>query len=161
VSQLAPTIVIAVGLCFHLIWDKEIWDRGLRGIFFFYLVSGLLEVINEKVGGLAIIYHLSTIIEVGFLLYIYSQWSNFDFKAIFIIYFIIWIFLKVSGIETLQQGMDTQSTILASLIFIFIPLTIFGVKSYQKFFMIVMQIYYGGTLVFFATINILPDKVEA
>jgi len=51
---------------------------------------------------------------------------------------------------------------LASLIFIIIPMYVFeGLKSYQRVFMLVMSIYFGGCLVFFITINTFENKVLA
>jgi len=157
ISQLSPLIVLFIGFYFRATWDK-----GLRVLFFLYLLAGLFEIIHELVGGLPIMYHLWTPIEVGFLLYIYSRWSDFNYKIIFVIYLVVWSMLRIVGLESFQGlNMDTLSLIFASLIFIFIPMCIFDVKPYQKFFMYVMSIYYGGALVFFITINTLQNKVLA
>jgi len=154
-SQLSPLIVILVGFWFHATWDK-----GMRAIFYLYLTAGLFEIIHVLIGGLPIMFHLWTPIEVGFLLYIYSQWSDFNYKAVFIVYMIIWIIIKATGLEPINGlNMDTLSLVFASLIFIITPMYVFeNLKSYQKCFMLLMAIYYGGCLVFFLTINVLENK---
>jgi len=158
VSQLSPLIVILVAL-----WYRDTWDKGLRALFFLYLLAGIFEIMSQFTGGLPLVYHLWTPIEVVFLLYIYSQWSNFNYKQIFILYMIIWVMLRIVGLESLQKiSIDTMSLLFASLIFIFIPMYVFeDMKSYQKNFMLIMAIYYGGCLVFILTINLLENKALA
>jgi len=158
VSQFSPLIVLLIAFYY-----RDTWDKGLKALFFLYLLAGLFEIVSQLVGGLPIIYHLWTPIEVGFLLYIYSQWSNFNYKQVFILYMIIWIMLRIVGLESLQKiSIDTLSLLFASLIFIFIPMYVFeDMKSYQRNFMLIMAIYYGGCLVFILTINLLENKALA
>jgi len=158
VSQFSPLIVLLIAFYY-----RDTWDKGLRALFFLYLLAGLFEITSQLVGGLPIIYHLWTPIEVGFLLYIYSQWSDFNYKQVFILYMIVWVMLRVVGLESLQKiSIDTLSLLFASLIFILIPMYVFeDMKSYQKNFMLIMAIYYGGCLVFILTINFLENKALA
>jgi len=158
VSQFSPLLVLIVGYYY-----RHIWDKGTRAIFYLYLVAVLFEITNELFIPGMLIYHLWTPIEVGFLLYIYSQWSNLKYKMIFMIYLVIWIMLRAVGLESIQGlSMDTLSLVFASLIFIFIPIYVFDVvKSYQKVFMLIMSIYFGGCLVFILTANALENKALA
>jgi len=158
VSQLSPLIVLLVGFCFRATWDK-----GMRALFVLYILAGLFEITSQLTGGMLFIYHLWTPIEVGFLLYIFSQWSDFNFKGVFILYMIVWVIIKTTGLEPIQElKMDIFSLTFASLIFIFIPMYVFeDMKSYQKNFMLIMAIYYGGCLVFILTINLLENKALA
>jgi len=158
VSQVSPLIVLLIAFYY-----RDTWDKGLKALFFLYLLAGLFEITSQLVGGLPIIYHLWTPIEVGFLLYIYSQWSDFNYKQIFILYMVVWVILRVVGLESLQKtSIDTLSLLFASLIFIFIPMYVFeDMKSYQRNFMLIMAIYYGGCLVFILTINLLENKALA
>jgi len=157
ISQFIPILVVLIALYY-----RHLWDRGLRVLFYLYLSAIIFEVINEIVGGLSIIYSLWTPLEVGFLLYIYRQWSDFNYQAIFIVYGIVWVMIKLSGFETLQgTEIDTISLVLASIIFIIIPNYVHDVEPYQRFFMVVMAIYYGGCLVLFLTINVFENKALA
>lgn len=105
-------------------------------------------------------YHLWTPIEFLFLIYIISQWSSdLNYLAISITYGIVWIMIKLSGFESLQKAeIDTIALVFASLVFIIIPTHIDDVEPYQRFFMAVMQIYYGGCFVIFLTINVFEIK---
>lgn len=158
ISQLSPLIVLVIG-CYY----RHLWDKGLRAIFCLYFIAGLFEITSELIGGMPIVYHLWTPIEVGFLLYIYSQWSDLNYKAIFISYLVIWVMLRAVGLESLHRAsMDTLSLVFAGVIFIFIPMYVFGeLKSYQKIFMLTMAIYYGGCFAFILTINGFENKVLA
>jgi len=84
ISQWSPLLVISVALFY-----RHLWEKGLKALFYLYLSAIVFEVINEMVGGVSIIYNLWTPIEVGFLLYIFRQWSDFNYRAIFIIYGIV------------------------------------------------------------------------
>jgi len=158
ISQWSPLLVISVALYY-----RHLWDKGLKALFYLYLLAAIFEVINEIVGGLSIIYSFWTLIEVGFLLYIYHQWSNdLNCRAIFIIYGIVWIIIKLSGFESLRgDEIDTLSLVLASIVFIIIPTHVHDVKPYQGFFMKIMAVYYGGCLVLFLTINVFENKALA
>jgi len=158
VSQLSPLIVLLVGF-----WYRTTWDKGMTALFFLYLLAGLFEIASQLTGGLLFIYHLWTPIEVGFLLYIYSQWSDFNYRGVFLLYMVVWIIIKSTGLEPIRElKMDVFSLTFASLIFIFIPMYVFeDMKSYQRNFMLIMAIYYGGCLVFILTINLLENKALA
>jgi len=158
VSQLSPLIVLGVGYYY-----RHLWDSGLRAIFYLYILAGLFEITSELIGGMPIIYHLWTPIEVGFILYICSRWSDLNYKAIFIGYLVIWFMLRAIGLESLQGlSIDTLSLVFASVILIFISIHVFGeLKPYQKIFMLTTAIYYGGCLVFFLTINVFENKALA
>lgn len=158
ISQFSPLIVLTVGYYY-----RHLWDKGLRAIFCLYLIAGLFEVMSELTGGMSIVYHLWTPIEVGFLLYIYSQWSDLNYKEIFIGYLIVWVMLRAVGLESLHRiSIDTLSLVFAGVIFIFIPMYVLGeLKSYQKIFMLTTAIYYGGCFAFILTINGFENKVLA
>jgi len=157
ISQWSPLLVISVALFY-----RHLWEKGLKALFYLYLSAIVFEVINEMVGGVSIIYNLWTPIEVGFLLYIFRQWSDFNYRAIFIIYGIVWIMIKLSGFESWQGAeIDTLSLVFASVIFIIIPAHVHDIKPYQRFFMVMMAIYFGGCLVLFLTINVFEDKALA
>jgi len=156
ISQFSPLIVLLVAFYY-----RSIWDKGLRALFCLYITAGLFEIASELTNGTPVVYHLWTPIEVGFLLYIYNQWSDLNYRAVFIVYMIIWGIMKATGLEPLQR-LDMLSMAFASLIFIIVPMYVFEeLKSYQRIFMLVMAIYFGGCLVFFITINTLENKILA
>lgn len=154
ISQWIPLLVILVSLCY-----RHLWNKSLKALFCLYLSAGVFEVINEILSGPSIMYHLWTPIEFLFLIYILSQWSDLNYRAISITYGIVWIMIKLSGLESLQEAeIDTISLVFASIIFIIIPTHIHDVEPYQRFFMVIMQIYYGGCFVIFLTINVFEIK---
>jgi len=84
VSQFSPLIVLLVAFYY-----RDTLEKGLKALFFLYLLAGLFEITSQLTGGMLFVYHLWTPIEVGFLLYIYSQWSDFNYKGMFILYMIV------------------------------------------------------------------------